>query len=226
LNVLLVEDESAIQELICDYLHSIGHSVTACKEVVAARLWLADNQPDIILLDWMLPGISGLDFARELREHTSWSDIPFIMLTARNEEFSRLAGFRVGAEDYITKPFSLKELAARIKAVLRRSQPCDGPQGLLRAGDITLSENGHQVLIAGTSIGVGATEFRLLAHFMRHPGQIYSRQQIIDRVWGADACIQDRTVDVHIRRLRKLLKPHGLEHFISTVHGVGYRFQS
>jgi len=224
LNVLLVEDEPAIRDLVCDFLDGKGYTVIACKDVVSARVWLVGHRPGIILLDWMLPGTSGLDFARELREHGSWFDIPFIMLTARNEEYSRLAGFHAGADDYITKPFSLKELAARIKAVLRRTRPVSEGEAVLRACSLELNRTSHKVTVSMRPIVVGATEFRLLEHFMLHPGHVYSRQQIIDRVWRGDAYIQDRTVDVHIRRLRKILKPHGFERWITTVHGIGYRF--
>ncbi len=226
LNVLLVEDEVAIGELVYDFLDTLGYCVKVCKDVSSARLWLIDQRPDIILLDWMLPGTSGLDFARELHRHGSWSDIPFIMLTARNEEYSRLAGFQAGADDYITKPFSLKELAARIKAVLRRLQTMGDEEGVLRAGDLELNRTSHEVLVKNRPVTIGATEFRLLGYFMLHPGHAYSRQQIIDRVWGGDADIQDRTVDVHIRRLRKILEPYGIENWIATVHGVGYRFEN
>lgn len=226
MDVLLVEDEDAIAELVSDFLSTQGYHTQVCQDVPAARLWLSGKRPDILLLDWMLPGTSGLDFARELHEHESWSDIPFIMLTARNEEYSRLAGFQAGADDYITKPFSLKELAARIKVVLRRSQPAKQQGDVLSVGDLKLNRVRHEVYVNESILVMGATEFRLLAHFMCHPGHVYTRQQIIDRVWGGDTFIQDRTIDVHIRRLRKALKPHALEDTITTVHGIGYRFDA
>jgi len=175
-----------------------------------------------MILDWMLPGMSGVDLARRLRRDEHTAQLPIIMLTARGEETDKLTSFSSGVDDYITKPFSPRELIARVKALLRRSgSPEDG---IMEAQGIRLDQKAHQLLINGRPVQIGPTEFRLLELFISHPGRAFDRSQLLDRVWGRSVYVEERTVDVHVLRLRKVLKPHGLKHLIETVRGVGYRF--
>lgn len=221
--ILIVEDEAAIREMVRVALERAGFEVLEAGDVSAGRVQIADQRPDLVLLDWMLPGLSGIEFARTLRREEATRELPIILLTARGEEDDRVRGLDVGADDYVTKPFSPRELIARIKAVLRRGAPEIG-EGRLEHGDLVLDAVAHRVSIEGRPVELGPTEFRLLQVFMRHPERVYSRSQLIDRVWGGNVYIEERTVDVHIRRLRKALSPGGHDRFIQTVRGAGYRF--
>jgi two-component system phosphate regulon response regulator PhoB len=184
---------------------------------------ISEELPDLILLDWMLPGISGIDLARRLKRDDYTKDVPIIMLTARGEEDDKIGGLEAGADDYVTKPFSPRELVARIRAVLRRASPEEGDQPLVAEG-LTLDPASHRVSAGEKAVDMGPTEFRLLNFFMSHPDRVYSRSQLLDRVWGRNAYVEERTVDVHILRLRKALGPYGYDRFVQTVRGAGYRF--
>ena len=221
--VLVVDDESAIRDMIEFSLGRAGFQVTLAADSREALAHLADKRPDLILLDWMLPDISGIDLARRLRKDELYADIPIIMLTAKVEEGDKVRGLETGADDYVTKPFSTRELTARIKAVLRRTGAHD-QQAVLEAGDLRLDPGAHRVMAAGRELHLGPTEYRLLHFFMSHPERVYSRSQLLDRVWGQNTFIEERTVDVHIRRLRKILSEPGCDHMIQTVRGAGYRF--
>ncbi len=224
-NILLVEDEPAIQELIAFNLTQAGHHVMRADSVEAAQSIVRSALPDLILLDWMLPGISGIDYARKLRADERTKQIPLIMLTARSEESDKIVGLDAGADDYITKPFSPRELQARIKAVLRRRAPeaTDDPVEVkgLRLDPIT-----HRVTVHGNPIELGPTEFRLLHFFMTHAERVHSRTQLLDQVWGDHVFVEERTVDVHIRRLRAELERSNHDSLIQTVRGTGYRFSA
>lgn len=224
-NILLVEDEPAIQELIAFNLTQAGHHVMRADSVEAAQSMVRSALPDLILLDWMLPGISGIDYARKLRADERTKQIPLIMLTARSDESDKIAGLETGADDYITKPFSPRELQARIKAVLRRRAPeaTDDPVEVkgLRLDPIT-----HRVSVHGNPVELGPTEFRLLHFFMTHAERVHSRTQLLDQVWGDHVFVEERTVDVHIRRLRAELESSGHDSLIQTVRGTGYRFSA
>lgn len=222
--LLVVEDESAIRELLVLALRPEGFVVHEAADVQTALVFLFDKRPDLILLDWMLPDQSGLDFARRLRRDTATRDIPIILLTARAEEGDKIRGLESGADDYITKPFSVRELLARIRAVLRRTTP--GLGSALNMEGLILDPSTHRVLRNDQTIPLGPTEFRLLEFFMTHPERAYSRAQLIDQVWGGQVYIDERTVDVHIRRLRKALTPSGCERLVQTVRGIGYRFSA
>jgi len=224
LNILVVEDEDAIREMLVMVLEQSGINVIDVPTAEAAQLSLADNaMPDLILLDWMLPGISGVELARRLKQDDLFKELPIILLTARGEEEDKVRGLEIGADDYMTKPFSPKELVARIKAVLRRSGKKLEDE-LLNVSDITLDIGKHRLTIAGKSLDVSPTEFKLMHFFMTHQDNVYSRTQLLDQVWGRSAYIEERTVDVHIRRLRKILKAYGKDELIQTVRGFGYRF--
>lgn len=220
--ILVVEDEAAIRDMIGMSLERAGFRWLAAGSAEEARSCLADNSPSLILLDWMLPGISGLDFARQLRRDDSSRDLPVIMLTARDAEEDMIRGLEGGVDDYLTKPFSTRELIARIKTVLRRAG--DGDESPLTIGPLTLEPSSHRVRAGEKKIDLGPTEFRLLQFFMQHPERVFARDQLLDRVWGRNVYIDDRTVDVHIRRLRKALEPHQAAALIQTVRGAGYRF--
>lgn len=224
LNLLVVEDEDAIREMLVMVLEQSGINVIDVPTAEAAQLSLADNaMPDLILLDWMLPGISGVELARRLKQDDLFKELPIILLTARGEEEDKVRGLEIGADDYITKPFSPKELIARIKAVLRRSGK-NLEEEVLSVSDISLDVGKHRITIAGKSLDVSPTEFKLMHFFMTHQDNVYSRTQLLDQVWGRSAYIEERTVDVHIRRLRKILKGYGKDELIQTVRGFGYRF--
>lgn len=222
-NILVVEDEPAIQELIAINLEHAGHTVLRALDAEQAARMVREVLPDVILLDWMLPGQSGLEFARRLRDDERTRPVPIIMLTARGAEPDRVAGLESGADDYITKPFSPRELVARIKAVLRRRSPqlTEEPveQGELRLDPVT-----HRVRAGDATLDLGPTEFRLLHFLMTHPERVHSRAQLLDKVWGDHVFVEERTVDVHIRRLRQALEPTGSERHVQTVRGSGYRF--
>jgi len=221
--VLIVEDEDAIREMLVIILEQVGFQVVAVSSAEEAQKALADDIPDLILLDWMLPGMSGVEWARRLKKDESCKTLPIILLTARGEEEDKVNGLDCGADDYVTKPFSPKELIARIKAVLRRSGKMNGST-LIVSGDLVLDTEQHSLMIANKPLDVSPTEFRLMQFFMTHPDKVYSRTQLLDQVWGRSVYIEERTVDVHIRRLRKILTEHARENLVQTVRGFGYRF--
>lgn len=221
--ILLVEDEPAIREMAAMALERSGFTLVEASDAVEAEAVLAEGLPNLILLDWMLPGTSGIELARRLRRDDYTREVPIIMLTARTDEDDRVRGLEVGADDYVTKPFSTRELAARIKAVLRRTQPQD-ESGVIEVQGLRLETASHRVTANREPVDLGPTEFRLLQFFMSHPERVYSRTQLLDMVWGRNAFVEERTVDVHIRRLRKALSAHGHDRLIQTVRGTGYRF--
>jgi two-component system phosphate regulon response regulator PhoB len=223
IKVLIVEDEEAIREMLSFTLHRAGFEVIEAADAREGEKQL-EQKPDLVLLDWMLPGISGVEFARRMRNNSATQEIPIIMLTARGEEENKLKGFEVGVDDYMTKPFSTQELLARIKAVLRRVVRKDIQPDLINVNGLELDVAGHRVRVGEKSLDMGPTEFRLLSFFMSHAERVFSRDQLLDRVWGDNIYIEDRTVDVHIRRLRKVLEPFGYDAHIQTVRGAGYRF--
>jgi two-component system phosphate regulon response regulator PhoB len=224
-NILLVEDEPAIQELLAFNVAQAGFN--ALRAADADSMWkqIQTKVPDLILLDWMLPETSGIVLAKQLRADSRTRDVPIIMLTARGEERDKILGLEAGADDYITKPFSPRELMARIRAVLRRHAPVLS-EDVVALGGIELSPVTHRVLAKGHNIDIGPTEFRLLQFFMTHPERVYARAQVLDQVWGTQVFVEERTVDVHIRRLRAALEPFGLDSLVQTVRGSGYRFST
>ena len=204
-------------------LEQAGFTPIAAADAEEAQKALDNNVPDLILLDWMLPGISGVEWARRLKKETIYREIPIILLTARGEEEDKVKGLEIGADDYVTKPFSPKELVARIRAVLRRSGKIQG-QAQITLGDLMLDTEQHRLSIGDKQLEVSPTEFRLMHFFMSHPDKVYSRTQLLDQVWGRSVYIEERTIDVHIRRLRKILEEYGREDLVQTVRGFGYRF--
>ncbi|VAW73281.1 Phosphate regulon transcriptional regulatory protein PhoB (SphR) [hydrothermal vent metagenome] len=223
--VLIVEDEQAIREMLGFALKKAELHFEEVADAEQALIAVASNPPDLILLDWMLPGMSGIDLARRLRKEEVTAKIPIIMLTARVEENDRVYGLEVGADDYITKPFSPRELIARINAVLRRSLAGSDDQ-LIEFDGLSLDPVSHRVQADGCVLNLAPTEFRLLHFFMSNPDRVYSRERLLDYVWGRGIFVEERTVDVHIRRLRKALSECGYDRFIQTVRGAGYRFSS
>lgn len=221
--ILVVEDELAIQELIVVNLVRAGHIVQRAVDAEVAQELVRMALPDLILLDWMLPGMSGIDLARRLRSDPHTRDVPIIMLTARSEERDKIAGLETGADDYITKPFSPRELLARITAVLRRRLP-QATADMIEVGGLRLDPAAHRVMAAGTDVSLGPTEFRLLHFLMTHTERVHSRSQLLNQVWGDQVFVEERTVDVHIRRLRAALETSGRNVLIQTVRGSGYRF--
>jgi two-component system phosphate regulon response regulator PhoB len=221
--ILVVEDDTAIRDMVGFNLRRGGFSVLEAEDCQQARVHVADHRPDLILLDWMLPDTSGVEFARSLQRDELTRDIPVIMLTARTTEDDKVRGLDSGVDDYITKPFSARELLARIRAVLRRAAP-EGSSDIVRAGDLTLNLASHRLMAGDQPIELGPTEYRMLKFFMTHPERVYSRAQLLDHVWGGGVYVEERTVDVHVLRLRKALAPHGCDKFIQTVRGAGYRF--
>lgn len=221
--ILVVEDEPAIQELIAVNLSFAGHKVLRAFDSEQAQTLIDAELPDLILLDWMLPGQTGLALARKLRNHERTRQVPIIMLTAKGAEQDKIDGLEAGADDYITKPFSPKELMARIKAVLRRRAP-QLTDDLTEVAGLKLDPAAHRLSGNGQTLAIGPTEFRLLHFFMTHPERVFSRSQLLDQVWGDHVFVEERTVDVHIRRLRKALEPSGHDKHIETVRGTGYRF--
>lgn len=224
-HILIVEDEIAIREMLGLALKRAGFTVEEAADVRQANNFINKRLPELIILDWMLPGISGIELARQLKKTTPTQQIPIIMLTARGEEEDKIRGLEVGADDYVTKPFSPRELIARIKAVLRRIST-DYDNKPLVINQLKLYPDEHRVMIGNQEITMGPTEFKLLHFFMRHPQRVYSRNQVLDQVWGNNVYIEERTVDVHIRRLRKALAGYGYDQFVQTVRGVGYRFSA
>lgn len=220
--ILVVEDEPAVRDMIGLTLEQAGYEWIFAEDVNSARRQLLDHSPALVLLDWMLPDTSGLDFARQLRRDDATRELPVILLTARDGENDKIRGLEVGSDDYITKPFSPRELVARIKAVLRRTSGASEEEVVV-LGKLTVDAMAHRVSAGDTNINLGPTEFRLLHYLITHPDRVFSRDQLLDRVWGRNVYIDDRTVDVHIRRLRKALTPCGCERMIQTVRGAGYR---
>jgi two-component system phosphate regulon response regulator PhoB len=220
--ILVVEDETAIQQLILLNLEQAGHEPLMAGSADEALALVNESLPDLILVDWMLPGMSGLELVRRLRANERTRSVPIIMLTARADEVDKLQGLESGADDYVTKPFSIRELNARIKAVLRRRAPqMTEDRAVFKS--LMLDPGTHRVSASGAEVSLGPTEFKLLHFFMTHPERVYSRTQILDHVWGDHVFIEERTVDVHIRRLRAALEPSGTDRLLQTVRGSGYR---
>ena len=223
--VLIVEDEPDIRDAMADALTSAGFHTLSAKDGIEGLSVATQEQPDVILLDWMLSGMSGVDYARRLRREDLTRNIPIIMLTARGEEDDRVQGLEVGADDYLVKPFSNRELIARLRAVMRRNGQF-GDDEVVELGDLRIDTASHRIHAAGTAVNMGPTEYRLIHFFMTHPERVYSRSQLLDHVWGGNVYVEERTVDVHIRRLRKSLSDQGCERYIQTVRGAGYRFST
>jgi two-component system phosphate regulon response regulator PhoB len=220
--VLIVEDEAPIREMIAFHLGRAGYQTFEAETCRDARAVLADERPDLALIDWMLPDMSGLELTRMLKRDPENDDLAIIMLTARTDEFDKIAGLEGGADDYVTKPFSPRELVARIQAVMRRTGGTNDET--LRLGKLELDAASHRVSANGNEIRLGPTEYRLLQFLMTHPDRVYSRAQLLDRIWGANVYVEERTVDVHIRRLRKALTADAADGYIQTIRGAGYRF--
>lgn len=231
-NILIVDDEPSIRQMLGFTLSGDGYRYLEAGDAEEAQARIEEQEPALILLDWMLPGVSGLDLARKLKREPRTQGIPIIMLTARGEEADKVRGFEVGADDYVTKPFSTKELLARVRAVLRRTVPQSVPvpvlpgaaPAFLECKGLRLDLETHRVSADGTELELSPTEFRLLHFFFTHPERVYTRSQLLDRVWGDNVYIEERTVDVHIRRLRKILEPYRYDGMLQTVRSVGYRF--
>ncbi len=221
--ILVVEDEEPISALLEYNLGKEGFDVSICADGEDAMMTIEHDKPDLVLLDWMLPGISGLEICRRVRARTELRDTPVIMLTARGEEEDRVRGLDIGADDYLTKPFSVPELTARVRALLRRSRPTIASDAAT-FGDIVLDRETHRVHRASREIHLGPTEFRLLDCLMQRPGRVYSREQLLDLVWGRDVYVEVRTVDVHVGRLRKAINRRGERDPIRTVRAAGYAF--
>jgi len=221
--ILVIEDESSIRDMLRFALERAEFVVSVAQDVPSGRLRIAEARPDLILLDWMMPGVSGVEYARELKNAATTKDIPIIMVTARAEEEDKIRGLNIGADDYVSKPFSFPELIARIQAVLRRSMP-GGEEERLAVAGLQVDAASQRVTAKGDPVRLGPTEYRLLHFFISHPERVYTREQVLDRVWGQNVYVEERTVDVHIRRLRKALQPYGYDGMIQTVRGTGYRF--
>ena len=223
--ILIVEDEAAIRQMVCLALTQAGYGCMEAADANEAQAKIVQEVPDLVLLDWMLPGVSGVEYARRLRREKLTQKIPVIMLTARVEEEDKVRGLESGADDYITKPFSTRELLARIKALLRRSSP-HATEVTLETDGLQLDPATHRVTTGSQHIALGPTEFRLLQFFMSHPERVHSRERLLNDVWGNNVYVEERTVDVHIRRLRKALSVSGHDRLIQTVRGSGYRFSA
>ncbi len=221
--ILVVEDEAPIRDMLCFVLEQNGYHAAMAADYDAALASLVEPYPDLVLLDWMLPGGSGIQIAKKMKQHEFTRNIPIIMLTARGEEEDKVRGLEVGADDYVTKPFSPKELMARIKAVIRRVAPTS-LEDVIDIQGLKLDPVSHRVTALEQPLDMGPTEFRLLHFFMTHPERVYSREQLLDQVWGTNVYVEDRTVDVHIRRLRKAIALAGHDKLVQTVRGAGYRF--
>jgi two-component system phosphate regulon response regulator PhoB len=217
----VVEDEPSLLALLRYNLEKEGFAVGEARDGEEALLQLKETQPDAVLLDWMLPRISGLEVCRQIRRSPAWKDLPVIMLTARGEEADRIRGLDSGADDYVVKPFSPSELVARLRAVIRRARPAPTDQAL-RFKDLAMDLGAHRVTRAGATVHLGPTEFRLLRYLLERPGRVFSREQLLDAVWGREAEVERRTVDVHIRRLRKALNDGGRPDLVRTVRAAGY----
>ena len=220
--ILIVEDEEAIREMVKFSFFNSKFILEEAADVKQAREKMLNNMPDLVLIDWMMPGTNGIEYAKELRATPETQWLPIIMLTAKSEEKNKVLGLSVGVDDYVVKPFSTKELIARIKAVLRRSERNDGK--LIRFADLTLNKDNQRITTHGKKMNLGPLDYKLLAHFITHPNKVYSREKLLDKVWGKDTYPDERTVDVQIRRLRKILKKFDHDHLLQTVRGSGYRF--
>lgn len=223
--ILVVEDEAPIRDMLCFVLEQNGYQAATAADYNNAIEMLVEPYPDLVLLDWMLPGGSGIQIAKKMKQHELTRNIPIIMITARGEEEDKIRGLEVGADDYVTKPFSPKELMARIKAVIRRVAPTS-LDDVIEVQGLKLDPVSHRVTAEEQALDMGPTEFRLLHFFMTHPERVYSREQLLDHVWGTNVYVEDRTVDVHIRRLRKAISLAGHDRFVQTVRGAGYRFSA
>lgn len=223
--ILIVDDEAPIRTMLAFSLNRADMRVSVAHDGDAALKMLEnDNRPDLILVDWMMPGLDGLQLTRRVRQNPRLREIPIIMLTARGNERDRTLGLDSGADDYVVKPFSNRELVSRVRAVLRRTQPETAGSERFRLGELELDTESRRVLSGDRPVAMGPTEYRLLELFMRHPGRAWSRTQLLGAIWGDDRVVEERTVDVHIRRLRKALEPTGYQHYVQTVRGHGYRF--
>ena len=223
MKILVVEDDPDIRELVTRSLTQAEYQVKSCGDVNSAQQLVTEFLPDCMVVDWMLPQSSGVELIRWLRRNKLYSQIPVLMLTARSQESDKISGLEAGADDYMTKPMSLRELNARVRALLRRPAQYEEHQDLLEFGSINLNIRTHEVFVGNASINLTKTEFKLMRLFIENPRKVYSREQILDAVWGVNAFLGDRTVDVHILRLRKILRPYGAHNMISTVRGSGYR---
>ena len=223
-SVLVVEDEPAMREMVAGNLRAAGYEVREAEDVTSAWRALRASRVDLVLLDWMLPGGSGYEFLRRLRREGAPAEreVPVIIVTARAEEPDRIRGLDAGADDYVVKPFSPRELRARVRALLRRA--ADAPADRIEAGRLLVDRESCRVQVRGVEVGLGPTEFRLLHFLASHPDRVYSRAQLLDNAWGHDVFVEERTVDVQIRRVRKALAPHGVDGYVRTVRGFGYRF--
>jgi two-component system phosphate regulon response regulator PhoB len=223
--ILIVEDEQPIREMIAFALRRAGYEVSEAEDCRSARVQMTDRRPDLVLIDWMLPDMSGLELTRHIKRETATRDLPVIMLTARAAEGDKVAGLDGGADDYVTKPFSPRELLSRINAVLRRTSGTSEEERV-ELGGLTIDRAAHRVSAPGGEVPLGPTEYRMLEFFMMNPERVYTRAQLLDRVWGGNVYVEERTIDVHIRRLRKALEDVSMAHLIQTVRGSGYRFSA
>jgi len=221
--ILIVDDEPAIREMVAVALELADFDVLEAENAQRGHEIIVDERPDLVLLDWMLPSVTGIELARRLKRDDTTNEVPIIMLTAKSEEDNKIQGLDVGADDYITKPFSTRELISRIKAVLRRASSVAAEKAIEVEG-LCLDPVSHRISANDYPVDMGPTEYRLLEFFMSHQERAYSRTQLLDQVWGANVYVEDRTIDVHIRRLRKALAPFNYDRFIQTVRGTGYRF--
>lgn len=222
--VLVVEDESAIRDMLNFTLSAAGFEVIEAPNAEQAWSMIMEHQPHLLVLDWMLPGVSGVSLAQRIRQNKQTRILPIILLTARGEESDQVQGFDAGADDYVVKPFSPRALVARVNALLRRQNPESLNAELLNVGQLKLDLSSYRFWVSAEEIKLGPTEFRLIQFFMSHPNRVFSRSQLLDQVWGENVVVEDRTVDVHIRRLRRLLEPMQVEDYIQTIRGAGYRF--
>jgi two-component system phosphate regulon response regulator PhoB len=223
-HILIVDDEVAIRDMVRMALESENFIVSDASNAHQASKLLDENNVDLILLDWMMPGVTGIDFAARIRKQDNFAKVGIIMLTAKDNEDDLIRGLDVGADDYVTKPFSTRALVSRIRAVLRRLGDISLAGAIVSAGEITIDTDQYLITISGTKVNFSPTEFRLLHFLLTHPDRVFGRDQLLDNVWGDLVYVEDRTVDVHIRRLRKVLEPYSCDNYISTVRGVGYRF--
>jgi two-component system phosphate regulon response regulator PhoB len=223
-NILVVEDDRDIREMVCQSLAQNDFRTIGCADVSQARQSIKEHNPDCLVVDWMLPDGSGVELIRWLRRKKKYRQTPVLMLTARAQESDMITGLDSGADDYLTKPMSLRELNARVKALLRRPAVYQEELDQLEAGRLRLNLQTHEVFVGEVAVNLTKTEFKLLKLFAENPNKVFSREQILDTVWGLNAYLGDRTVDVHVLRLRKLLKPHGVDQMIKTIRGCGYRF--
>ncbi|MCO7226753.1 phosphate regulon transcriptional regulator PhoB [Pleionea sp. CnH1-48] len=223
--IMVVEDERDIREMLVFSLEQAGYStLQAGTSEKAMSLLQEETIPDLLLVDWMLPGASGVELTRKVKKSSLFKDVPVIMLTARGEEDDRIKGLDAGADDYVIKPFSPRELMARIRAVLRRTDPGTAEEKSIEMGRLKLDTASYRVTVDGQTVKLGPTEYKLLLYFLEHPERVFTRSQLLDAVWGHQVIVEERTVDVHIRRLRKALDPYGIENYVQTVRGAGYRF--